>query len=664
MKKQLLFASAILIIGIVNAQVSKKANRIPANIANKSVLKNVTIYGNEPEIQSSNLSSALIKSNKTVINNAKTASVTSATIGSTYYDLQSNSSVGDRIVVNADGTIATAWTMAPTNSTPSYADRGTGYNYFNGSTWGAAPTVRLEAARVGWGNVVNTRTGKELILSHNATAGFLSLASRATKGTGSFVESTTAVPSATTGGNLWPRMVSTGDTVYAISVTQSTAAATNPGALYHGLNGAVCFSRSKDAGATWDIVNTIPTGLDTSHYRGFGGDAYAIAANGNTVVVVAGGEGKDLILSKSINAGATWTFKIVHKFRYHKWDPSVTNTDTLGDGVAKYIETNDGNISVGLDNNNQAYVFYGNMNVKAATPLSTTGAYNYAPSTDGLMMWKESFATNGGVLVAQIQDLYQQGTIFFPPANPADTTQLPYGRWQCSLTSYPSVAFDASNTIYLSYSSIVDSLVSVIDPYKSVRHVYIIKSTDGGATWTTPCDLVGLPNNLAYEGMFASMAKRVNGFVHLIYQRDLAPGNGIPGTTASPNPDQTINESALSNNGPNDIIYLKIPVGDIGTCQQYLLGINELSSTVSNLNFYPNPASSNGTIEVSLAENAKMDIVVMNSVGQTVYTSSSEGTIGNNKVDINLSNLSAGLYFYQVKIANSKSVTKKFVVQK
>jgi hypothetical protein len=94
------------------------------------------------------------------------------------------------------------------------------------------------------------------------------------------------------------------------------------------------------------------------------------------------------------------------------------------------------------------------------------------------------------------------------------------------------------------------------------------------------------------------------------------------------------------------------------------VGINELASTVSDLNFYPNPASSNGTIEVSLVENAKMDIVVMNSVGQTVYTSSFEGTSGHNKVDINLSNLSAGLYFYQVKIANSKSVTKKFVVQK
>lgn len=94
------------------------------------------------------------------------------------------------------------------------------------------------------------------------------------------------------------------------------------------------------------------------------------------------------------------------------------------------------------------------------------------------------------------------------------------------------------------------------------------------------------------------------------------------------------------------------------------IGIKEAKSSVSNLSFYPNPASSNGTIEISLIENVKMDIVVMNSVGQNVYSTSVEGNAGTNKVDINLSNLSSGLYFYQVKVSNGKAVTKKFVVQK
>ena len=94
------------------------------------------------------------------------------------------------------------------------------------------------------------------------------------------------------------------------------------------------------------------------------------------------------------------------------------------------------------------------------------------------------------------------------------------------------------------------------------------------------------------------------------------------------------------------------------------VGVKEESAVVSNLNFYPNPASTNGTIEVVLAENAKMDIVVLNSVGQTVYTTSANGIAGSNKVNVDLNNLSGGLYFYQVKIANSKSITKKFVVGK
>lgn len=94
------------------------------------------------------------------------------------------------------------------------------------------------------------------------------------------------------------------------------------------------------------------------------------------------------------------------------------------------------------------------------------------------------------------------------------------------------------------------------------------------------------------------------------------------------------------------------------------VGIKEESSSVSTLNFYPNPASTNGTIEVVLNENAKMDIVVLNAVGQKVYSTSVAGNAGSNKVDVNLNNLSSGLYFYQVKIADAKAITKKFVVNK
>lgn len=89
-----------------------------------------------------------------------------------------------------------------------------------------------------------------------------------------------------------------------------------------------------------------------------------------------------------------------------------------------------------------------------------------------------------------------------------------------------------------------------------------------------------------------------------------------------------------------------------------------INNTLENLNFYPNPASHNGTIDVQLNESAKLDVSILNAVGQTVYSTSVNGNLGSNKVDVNLSNLSSGLYFYQVKIGNSKAVTKKFAVEK
>ena len=55
---------------------------------------------------------------------------------------------------------------------------------------------------------------------------------------------------------------------------------------------------------------------------------------------------------------------------------------------------------------------------------------------------------------------------------------------------------------------------------------------------------------------------------------------------------------------------------------------------MSSLNFYPNPASTNGTVEILLAENAKMELVVINSVGQVVYTTAVNGFAGSNKVNI------------------------------
>ena len=94
------------------------------------------------------------------------------------------------------------------------------------------------------------------------------------------------------------------------------------------------------------------------------------------------------------------------------------------------------------------------------------------------------------------------------------------------------------------------------------------------------------------------------------------------------------------------------------------VGINELNNSITEVNFYPNPATINVTIDITLAENSKLDLTVMNCVGQTVYKTVVNGVAGSNKVNVDLNNLSNGIYFYQLKSANNKTITRKFVVGK
>ena len=71
-------------------------------------------------------------------------------LGQSYYDLQSNSSVARRLYLDDDGSMSAVWIMSPDeNAAGNWPERGTGYNHYDGSDWGSAPTVRIEAQRTG-----------------------------------------------------------------------------------------------------------------------------------------------------------------------------------------------------------------------------------------------------------------------------------------------------------------------------------------------------------------------------------------------------------------------------------------------------------------------------------------------------------------------------------
>ena len=92
-------------------------------------------------------------------------------IGDTEYDLQSNASLDHRIYLFDDGTMAAVWTRGW--ETGAYPDRGTGYNFHDGSGWGPSPTARVEPERTGWPSIAPYGENGEIICAHTAADGLI-----------------------------------------------------------------------------------------------------------------------------------------------------------------------------------------------------------------------------------------------------------------------------------------------------------------------------------------------------------------------------------------------------------------------------------------------------------------------------------------------------------
>ena len=85
------------------------------------------------------------------------------------------------------------------------------------------------------------------------------------------------------------------------------------------------------------------------------------------------------------------------------------------------------------------------------------------------------------------------------------------------------------------------------------------------------------------------------------------------------------------------------------------------TSAIEVLNF-PNPANDATTIVVGLKTASNFEIVIYNSIGQTIDTYKVNGQVGANEINIDLSSFNSGIYFYNVKVGGSV-ITKKLVIQ-
>ncbi|MGE0566936.1 MAG: T9SS type A sorting domain-containing protein [Bacteroidia bacterium] len=91
-------------------------------------------------------------------------------------------------------------------------------------------------------------------------------------------------------------------------------------------------------------------------------------------------------------------------------------------------------------------------------------------------------------------------------------------------------------------------------------------------------------------------------------------------------------------------------------------GVANYKNEAANSFVYPNPANNNFNAVVNLTNANPINVTVYNAIGQAVTSVNADGLIGKNVLNVNTSELTAGIYFVKIKVANTES-TKKLIIE-
>jgi hypothetical protein len=565
------------------------------------------------------------------------------TVGTSAFDLQSNSGIGRRLDIGPDGKIYAVWTRGTKAGAPGYLERGTGLNIYDpASGWGPDPTDRIEPERCGWPSVGVLSSGNPVIVSHTTVQNKMFFSRW--DGT-QWVQNT--IPTNVPAGVIWPRLAIGGDDGMTVHVIGLTYPVGNGGAVYEGLDGHLLYYRSTDGGVTWDIKDMKLPEMDTSFYKSMSADNYYIDANGSTIAVGYFANWGDSKVAKS-----TWTTTTIWDFPLDQYSimDGYTEADIPVDPDAPTtiaILTTDETGTVLVDNNGNVHAWFGEMYVQ--DDVFTDASFSYYPAHMGLRYWNEGMGENNSeLLIPGILD--ENGNDTLDIASASDIAL-----YYCSLTSHPSAGIDENGIIYLAYSSLSESNISTqANPNQQhTRHIIVTATTDGGDTWTDPWDIINEdliiePDFITlYETMFPAVARTVNDQMHVLYMQDFEPGLSAANYDVDPVEDNNINYLALD--------VEQVLNGGVSSAQN-------VNPSVFAFEISPNPASDMIKIAYELPKAAQTSIYVYDMMGRQVkaLSSAAQGA-GNHTALLSVGNLSKGMYFVRLQ-SGDQFGTQKILV--
>ncbi|HSG67737.1 MAG TPA: sialidase family protein, partial [Bacteroidales bacterium] len=355
--KKFLLLSMVFCIGIEG--FSQKATSVSKDLLKKSAEASIIMNTDD----ATNFNNPV-----NMMTNTDAFAPTETIIGTTQYDLFSNSFIGNRFYRWEDGAMAAVWIFG--QEATAFPDRGTGYNFYDGTTWGPQPTARVENTRTGWPNIDDWGAG-EVGVAHNGSAG-LEIIQRDAKGTGAWTQTNFLGPAGIENDLTWPRIITSGeDNEYIHLISNSYVE-------YNGQTTALLYSRSSDGGASWDPQNIVLDGTGIDDYIEIGADDYMMAARGNTVCILMGSAWYDLFYLRSDDNGETWTKNLVWEHPYPFFDWNVTIADTF------FCVDNSAHMTI--DYEGHVHVVFG---INRVMHLEVGTTYNLFPYVDGIGYWND-----------------------------------------------------------------------------------------------------------------------------------------------------------------------------------------------------------------------------------------------------------------------------------
>lgn len=568
---------------------------------------------------------------------------------STGYDFQTNAAMPRRIInwgqngVSPTGIASTLIYMAAPGLFPTTPERGTQgavLGDFGGGERNWLPLnfdtyERLEGSRSGFCDIEYFKTGdfagQVVAVSHANDLSLVNLILETdAPGSGQYL----VIPVGGSDGGLWPRVaVDDQNNIHLIWTYQGLNGTPD------GREGILSYTRSTDQGTTWDPVinftaartNGDPNALRSST----GGDSYQIDANGSNVAIWYMTTGVSIFqLHHSTygdrSGGELWQPSVVAAPRYRTQysthsdpdsvyynDPQYEGTDTTG-FVSDTVNTPgssfdmmvmpDGSVvgafpefrsyvtrfTVGAVDTSQA-TYLGGLIQQGTLPAYTDRSLRFVHVTPDDEL---GLVFNQNSLVPAPAGLTFNGQFFGPRG---------FGTY---IARWPQMAIGSNGDHFILFGSGKDGDWvpeeiggSTVNLYRS--HTYAVRSTNQGASWTSPQDLTPI----GVDAQFASLAAWVDDEAHIVLQTDSYPGDLV--TSADPTNGLGLHPAVSSS-----VEAMVIPSSAFAPSSAE--DANRVYGTTAINSVSPNPANNNVTLTYTVGKTADVRLEIVDASGRTV----------------------------------------------